>query len=275
MASIDQDMTKVLAYFSQQRNLERKLAEAIREAMDMVLDGRHTGRCSIEELDKVEKTYIGTKVEHLIIHKLELKKFQRFDTRISGVPVDIKCTIGNNWSIPKEAVGQICLLVRVHEMASKFWVGLLRVAPELLNPGTNHDGKRTLNKVGRAQVHWLVCGGDLPRNFLLTLPKETREAILAGKSGTERMAELFRRCIGKVIDGVTIETVGQQRDSSKRVRGDGGARSVLEPEGILVCSIYDNTLLVASGFPRLKKGEFMSLRRSMVSSDRRSSRPAI
>lgn len=264
MPSTDRDLLKVAGILRARRNLEFEIATAIRDAIDFVIDGPRTGRCSIDELEKTEKTYIGTKVEQLIIHNLQLEKFQRIDTRIGGVPVDIKCTVQRTWSIPSEAIGEVCLLIRIDEELGRFWAGLVLVTEEKLNPGRNKDGKGTLNELGRKSITWLIDGAAFPRNLLSSLPEKVRKAILdPSKSATERMAELFRRCVGVVIDQKTVDTVGQQRDSSKRVRGNGGARDILEPEGILVFTnqTETNDILERNGFPRLGPGQFLSLRR--------------
>lgn len=48
----------------------------------------------------------------------------------------------------------------------------------------------------------------------------------------------------------------------KRARGNGGARTALRPEGILVLGHQDNDPLVAAalGLPAPRKGEFVSAR---------------
>lgn len=177
--------------------------------------------------------------------------------------MDIKCTIGKNWSIPSEAMNEICLVVRIDERQSQFWAGLVLITHDKLNPGKNKDGKRTLNRHGRNSIKWLVQGASFQRNLLSSLSDEDRRAILdPSKSATERMAELFRRCTGMVVDQRTIDTVGRQRDSSKRVRGNGGARDILRREGIVILTNRKETndWLRKNGLSPLKRGQFMSLR---------------
>jgi hypothetical protein len=56
--------------------------------------------------------------------------------------------------------------------------------------------------------------------------------------------------------------VAQQDDFMKRARGNGGARTLLRPEGTLVLGHQDNDPLVAEalGLPRPHKGEFVAAR---------------
>jgi hypothetical protein len=260
MESHDREFHRVLDYLKGIKNLRKVAGRAIREAIDRVINGRYTGRYSIEQLDKTEKTYIGTAVEHALLYYLDLEKDAPLDTKIDGIPVDIKFTVGQNWMIPEEAVNQLCLLVSADESKGTYELGLVRASSTLLHEGGNKDKKRSFSKKGKESVYWLVKNGPLSNPLILTLSEQDRMAIMSQNGGTLRMAELFRRCIGKVVDGVTVETVGQQRDSSKRIRSDGGARDLLIHEGIRICSHYDNDFLEEQGYPRLKKGEFMSVR---------------
>ncbi|MGQ0773527.1 MAG: NaeI family type II restriction endonuclease [Pseudonocardiales bacterium] len=67
---------------------------------------------------------------------------------------------------------------------------------------------------------------------------------------------------GRIIRRAVVATVGQQDDFMKRVRGNGGSRTHLRAEGILVLGHQDNDPKVAEapGLPKTKKGEFVSAR---------------
>jgi len=196
-----------------------------------VIDGLRTGRWSVAELEKTEKTYIGTKVEILFRFDLELERGQKLDVRINGEEVDIKCTVRTSWMIPREAFGEICLLVRIDDKRSKFWIGLVRTNEVLLN-SENQDRKKSLT-FNRALENgiWIVSSGTMPRSILHDLAPEDRVAILSGRSGRARLEELFRRVQGKVISSVALETVGRQKDTMRRFRQ---VRSILSNEGIEV-----------------------------------------
>ena len=86
----------------------------IREAIDEVIDTPRTGRVHASELEKTEKTYIGTKVEILVRNFFHLPK-GILDLTIDGLDVDVKNTLGNAWMIPPEAVGKPCILVASDE----------------------------------------------------------------------------------------------------------------------------------------------------------------
>lgn len=46
--------------------IQAAFPQAIRDAIDFVLDPIRTGRTEIRELDNVEKTFVGLKIEHYV-----------------------------------------------------------------------------------------------------------------------------------------------------------------------------------------------------------------
>ncbi len=252
----DVEIQKVYQALFVTKEFEEKVAHAIRNAIDEVVAGRYTGRFSIDQIDKTEKTYIGTKVQHMIQHYLSIPYGNKLDTIIADIEVDIKFTIGQTWTIPGEALGEICLLVTADDNKSTFQVGLLRTTDDVLNPGRNRDGKRGVSAAGKKKILWLVPNGKLPKNVLLSIPPETARLIFSKKSGQERINELFRQCPGIVFNSAAIESVASQKDSSKRVRD---ARNHLEAEGIKIYSGYDNAILLERGLKPIKKEEFIAL----------------
>jgi Restriction endonuclease NaeI len=67
-----------------------RTAAAIRGALDMLLDGQHTGRYRWEQLHKTEKTHAGTLVEIALARSLRLADGTALDYTIAGVDVDCK-----------------------------------------------------------------------------------------------------------------------------------------------------------------------------------------
>jgi len=88
--------------------------------------------------------------------------------------------------------------------------------------------------------------------------------------GQARTNELFRSVQRRIIRRAEVATVAQQDDFMKRARGNGGARTGLRSEGILVLGHQDNDPLVASalGLPVPRKGEFVSARVVPARADR-------
>jgi hypothetical protein len=255
----DPGLAKVVEFFLQINGFEAQAAKTLRRALDEVIDGMRTGRWSVSSLEKTEKTYIGTKVEILFKFDFELQKGNKLDIRVEDTEVDIKCTVLKDWMIPKEAVGELCLLVRIDDLRSKFWIGVIRAAPSVLRTGENRDKKTSLSAEGKRAIHWLVEAGQLPVNLLVTLDPNIREKILSHRtSGQARVNELFRLVQGQIIPRIVIETVAQQKDSMKRARD---ARVTLKSEGILVLGHQgeEPKIAAARGYPVPKKGEMISI----------------
>src|SRR5580692_3253179 len=132
-----------------------RAADAIRGAIDDVLRGERTGRYSIAQLSRQEKAHIGTQVEIALVQEFFHAEGKKLDTLVDGIEVDIKNTIGDNWMIPHEAVGELCLLTLINEPDQTYSLGLVRAYDELLNK-PNQDGKRSLSTTGKATIRWIA-----------------------------------------------------------------------------------------------------------------------
>jgi hypothetical protein len=240
-----------------------RMAAAIRGALDMLLDGQHTGRYRWDQLHKTEKTHAGTLVEIALARALRLADGITLDYTIAGADVDCKFShrLGG-WMIPPEAEGKLLLLVQASDEDGTWSAGLLRAAGENLRPAGNRDGKRALGERGRAAVRWLHARAPLQENALIRLPERDAAAIFALPSGQQRVNELFRRAQRMRVSRTVVATVAMQDDYMKRVRGGGGARDQLRAEGIVIFGDYagDQVLASALGLPRPGPGEFVSAR---------------
>ncbi len=240
-----------------------RMAAAIRGALDMLLDGQHTGRYRWDQLHKTEKTHAGTLVEIALARTLQLADGTLLDYTIAGVDVDCKFShrLGG-WMIPPEADAKLLLLVQASDEDGSWSAGLVRAAENNLSPGGNRDSKRALNERGRAAVRWLHARAPLPENALIRLPEPDVQAIFAATSGQQRVNELFRRAQRMRVSRTVVATVARQDDYMKRVRDGGGARDQLRAEGIVIFGDYagDQVLAAALGLPRPGPGEFVSAR---------------
>lgn len=205
-------------------DLEQIFARSVRKAIDEVIDGARTGRFRYDQLEAQEKTYIGTRIEIVVMADLGLSPGSKLDTVVRGHDVDIKWSAKGQWMIPQEAINKICLVLAGDESGGTFSVGVVRCRPEWLRSGENRDRKTGLSKEGKDQVHWLVKDGSLPTNFLASLDEETRNLILAQPAGQARVREFFMRVTGVPVPREVIPTLAVQVDPMRRVRqdGDGG-----------------------------------------------------
>jgi Restriction endonuclease NaeI len=239
------------------------MVAAIRGALDMLLDGQHTGRYRWDQLHKTEKTHAGTLVEIALARSLRLADGMTLDYTIAGADVDCKFSHRmGGWMIPPEADGKLMLLVQASDEDGTWSAGLLRAAEANLRPASNRDGKRAVSERGRAAVCWLHARAPLPENALIRLPGRDVDVIFALPSGQQRVNELFRRAQRMRISRTVVATVAMQDDYMKRVRGGGGARDQLRDEGIVIFGDYAGDQLLASalGLPRPGPGEFVSAR---------------
>ncbi len=240
-----------------------RTARVLRDTLDQLYDGQRTGRYRWDQLFKTEKTHCGTLVEINLQREFKFDDGIKLDYRIAGIEVDCKYsqTLGG-WMIPPEAQGHLCLLMWTDDAESRWSMGLVRTALNCLNTGGNRDGKATLNQQGRAAIVWLFHRAPLPPNVLLHLDAETVHRIMAKSSGQARVNELFRSATGRIIGRGVVATVAQQPDYMKRVRANGGARTALKPEGIIILGQYSSHVAVARslGLPVPGPGDSVSVR---------------
>ena len=241
--------------------IQAAFPQAIRDAIDFVLDPIRTGRTEISELDNVEKTFVGLKIEHYVRDFLRAPKGIR-DLVIGNRDVDIKNTLDNSWMIPPETYREAgpCLVINSKEAESQCWMGVLIAREEYLN-APNRDGKRGVKSGAVENVLWLVEGADYPPSVWRAFDMASFRALREVQPGTARAAEFFRQNLDKPVPREVVEALlFDQDDPMKRLRKNQGARGVLGPEGIaLLSDTFGNGLLEELGRGRLPPRTFMAI----------------
>lgn len=241
--------------------LASELPILLRECIDALINTPRTGRRDFDELEKVEKTFIGTHVEIVVRRFLRLKK-GKLDTVILGHDVDIKFTTGDNWTIPPEAYGHPCLIIAADEETSRCFAGLIVIRPGVMHGGVgNRDAKRGISAEGFSHILWLLCAHPYPPNFWRTVDRAATERIMAGASGNERIVRLFEEVQRRPISRDVIDATARQKDFTRRTRADNGhgSRDTLLERGILLLSGTKHPALIqALDLPFCRRGEYIS-----------------
>lgn len=240
--------------------LAQEIPKLLRECIDDVIQTPRTGRRSYDELEKTEKTYIGTRVEIMLRALLSLPR-GRLDTVILGYDTDIKHTMGNNWMIPTEAVGSPCLLVAADEERALCYLGLVVAKEEYLTSGANRDAKKNVSSSGFSNILWIFKELPYPPNFWRSVSARSVEQIFAGKTGNARIMTLFREIRDVPVSRDVVEGVAQQKDYMRRIRADNGkgVRDQLAGENILLLSgAYDGKLISELRLSSCSGSEFIS-----------------
>lgn len=257
----DPSLRRAVCWFQQQPKMAGRFGRAIRQSLDEVFDGQRTGRYSLAQLSKVEKTYIGTKVEIVVQAEFRLQPGRRMDYLVDEQEVDAKWSMkSGGWMIPTEAIGELCLCMTADDARSTFSVGIVRADEMRLRTSENKDRKRRFSGEGLDAISWLVRDGALEENLLLHLEESTRTAILgSGLRGQPRVNQLFRLVQGRLVNREALLTVAQQDDGPKRARD---ARIRLRSEGILVLGhqVGHRRIAEALGLPSSTKGTWLSAR---------------
>lgn len=198
-------------------------AKHTRQALDEVIDGPRTGRWTIRQLSKTEKTYVGTKVEILVRAALGVACGTRSDCLIDGIETDIKWSMHHaGWMIGPENVGEVCLGICTNSDQTTFSVGVFLPYKERLRQGANRDAKLSLSAAAREHIVWVVERERFPQNFLAGLDEETRHHIFAGDTSQERVRRLAAALPLRLIPRQAFQTVAMrpEGDPIRRLRQD-------------------------------------------------------
>lgn len=242
-----------------------RFAAVIRKTFDMIYNGQETGRYRWDDLImKTEKTHFGTLFEINAQRQFGFDDGDTTDYRIAGVQVDAKWSQHKGkWMLPPEVFDELALVATGNDEKGLWSVGLVRVRAEYRSNGKNRDQKSTLNAKGRDAVEWLWEDARLRPNVLLQLPADVVDNIFDHWAGTQRTHRLFRAAEGMIVHRNTVATVSRQLDHQKRVRYNGGSRSALKPEGIIILSgvwSKHREMAAALGVPIPLRDEYISVR---------------
>jgi Restriction endonuclease NaeI len=229
-----------------QRALEVALPQILQDAIDFVIDPVRTARNSISDLDSVEKTFIGLKVEHFLRDFLNVPSGLR-DLVIDGTDVDVKNTVSTTWTIPPETYRseEPCLLIAIADSDKKFWLGLIVAKADYLTKAGNRDSKRSISAEGLRNILWLVDGAALPPSRFHNVDLMRFRELRKVKGGSKRAAQFFSENLNKPFHRIVVQTLlHDQLDYMKRLRGNGGARDLLQVRGVaLLSSSYEKAEL--------------------------------
>jgi hypothetical protein len=173
-----QERAAIISKIVEHQDLRVKTAAQVRRALDYALDGAE----SFEELEAVEKSIIGIKIEKYWLRQFDFpmkktkQKLERLtrenpgqvfqntllDTEIANVPVDLKHTIGDNWMVPLEAVGHWLLLFQTNMEGKTFNLGLFKADPENLTKGGNQDKKVNICASAKETITWIIKDEPIP-----------------------------------------------------------------------------------------------------------------
>lgn len=234
----------------------------VQDAVDFVIDPIRTARTKIADLDNVEKTFIGLKIEHFFRDYLGVPKGLR-DLRIGDLDVDVKNTVSGTWMIPPETFSNLepCVLVMVATEKNQCSLGVFVARPEYLN-APNRDGKRSVSKKAFENIWWILSGANLPESRFENVDMRRFRKLREVTGGNKRAAQFFRENLGCVFHrSVILGLLFDQNDPMKRLRGNGGIRDLLASEGIaLLSGAYHSMLLSKFDILNVGRDEFCAVR---------------
>lgn len=241
--------------------MARRFPVVMREAIEYVIDPVRTARTRIVELDNVEKTFVGLKIEHYFRDLLDVPKGIR-DLEIAGMNVDVKHTVRTTWMIPPETyrTADPCVLIATADDVGACSLGLFVARDGYLNK-PNRDNKRSVSELGRQNVLWLIRDAAFPASRWEGIDMAEFRRLRAVRGGRVRATAFFSTYLWRPTHRSIVQALlHDQDDYMKRLRGNGGARDTLRAAGIaLLSGAYDRELAARLRIP-LEREEMMSAR---------------
>jgi hypothetical protein len=260
--SLKSILQKIEAIAGGDAALRARFPALMQDAIDFVLDPVRTARTRLDELDKVEKTFVGLKVEHFVRDMLGLPKGRR-DLKLKELDLDIKHTIGSTWMIPPETYdhSEPCLLIATAKFEGHCSLGLMIAHPHFLG-AENRDRKRGITLEGRKNILWFFKDEPFPPSRWDGTDMGRFLELRKIKGGKRRAAQFFRENLNRKINRVVIQSLlHDQRDYMKRVRGNGGARDdLIKDDIILLSGVFDRKEAIKRGI-QLAADEFVAIRK--------------
>jgi hypothetical protein len=258
VSQVDEGLSEVFRWFRQQDPTGVRVGSAIRAAMDEALDGPNTGRYSLSQLDKYERTFLGHHIRRAFRRAFGLAAGEDRDFSVQGVDFDLHFSVRRGgWMIREDQLGKIVLLVYGSEDRGVYGAGLCRVADAVLAGKPNRDRKDMLRRQAlESDVIWLASEAPLRKGILLRLPPEAVQSVFGKPTSGQRIEELVRQSRGEIVEASAFATAAMQTDALKRVRD---ARQRLAAEGLLVLGGGDPTDQLRAqelGFRSLARDEY-------------------
>ena len=263
-ASPDVALEEVVEAFAEADPDGDRTSRVLRSTYDQLYDGQRTGRYRWDQLFKTEKTHYGTLIEINLRREFDglIEDGELLDYKIAGHEIDCKYSQKQGgWMLPPECFNQLLLVCTANDQDGVWSLGVVRATESNRRSSSNRDAKAGLNSNGREAIRWLHRDSLLHPNVLLQMEAKVVAQIFSFNSGQRRVNELFRAAQMMRIGRNAVATVAQQDDYMKRVRSNGGARSALAWEGILIVGgDYESHRNVAEEFGVVVPGpgEFVS-----------------
>ncbi|WP_157555805.1 NaeI family type II restriction endonuclease [Herbidospora yilanensis] len=256
------DVERVVAAFTRMDLDGRRVGRVLRGTVEQLLDGMHTGRYRWEQLMRSEKMVFRDLVHVSLAREFALAEGVDQDFRVDDVEFVLRVSASHGWMIGADDVGRVGVLLSFDHGKSLWSMGVTRFRRNFLSGSMNRDGKTRLSREGMESVRWLHLNAPLPANVLTMLRQDEVDAIFSLQSGQQRINDLFRRTQRIPVTRDVLATVAMQGDYMKRLRGNGGARSALRSEGIVILGAGANHARIAAALllPVLDRGEFLAVR---------------
>ncbi len=146
--------------------LERDLPMIARQAIEEVIDWPRTGRERVDELSRVERAYLCTRIEVMFKYWLGVVGGKALDIEVDGIEVGLKNVFGTECRISNLRIGRPLLVIQTDLAKSRVSLAALvarsnRTSLAAWRAASNNNEVR-----GGCLIRWLCVGCEIRKSAI-------------------------------------------------------------------------------------------------------------
>ncbi len=148
--------------------LERDLPMIARQAIEEVIDWPRTGRERIDELNRDERAYLGTRFEIMFKYWLGVAGGKILDIEVDGIEVGVKNVFGTECWISNLRMGHPLLVIQTDLASSRVSLAALVARSSRTSLAARRAGSNNIEVRSRCLIHWLCLDCEIKKSAIFT-----------------------------------------------------------------------------------------------------------
>jgi hypothetical protein len=139
-----------------------------RQVIEEVIDWPRTRREGIDELSRVERAYLSTRLGIIFKHWLDAEGGNTLDVNVDGIEVGVKNVFGTDCWISSSRIGRPLLVIQTDLVNSR--VSLAALVAQSNRTGLRDRRAASNNAVARSRclIHWLCVDRPIKKSVAFT-----------------------------------------------------------------------------------------------------------
>lgn len=148
--------------------LERELPMIARQAIEEVIDWPRTGRERIYELNRVERAYLGRRIEIMFKYWLGAARGKILDIEVDGIEVGVKNVFGTECWISNLSTGNPLLVLQTDLGDSRISLAILVARSNRTSLASRRAASNNIEVRNNCLIHWLCVDCEIKKSAIFT-----------------------------------------------------------------------------------------------------------